>query len=304
MTKKQIFIDRDVRVFEGDEAAARIAEHNDRRFFQEGRGVARVDQDRWVEAQTYERKTWLERNRSVLDDRNRTHLARFFGYEAVAGRHFHRAIELGCGPFTNLRLILEVATADQVHLLDPLVRDYLEHPLCRYRGGRLGGLGARLGVDALIALRNPRLALAEAATALRIGGLRGRPVELEASSIEDFRTSHRFDLVVMINVIEHCRDLDAVFAKIDELLLPGGTFVFHDAFMSPAGVRATIEDVFDAGHPIRVQRSVVDAFLEPRFDVEFRSEFRDVEEFGGREFDTTSLFYIGRRKDGAAPAPR
>jgi SAM-dependent methyltransferase len=299
-----IFIDRDVHVYEGDEAAAKVAAHNDLRFWEDGRGVTRVDRERWIEAQAYERRTWMNLNRAVLDDRNRTHLARFFGYRTLAGRHFHRAIELGCGPFTNLRLILEVATAEHVHLLDPLVKVYCDHPLCRYRNGRLGGIGARIGFDALRALRNPRLAVAELATALRIGGARGRRVELEPSSIEDFQTPHRFDLVVMINVIEHCRDVDAVLRKIDEILAPGGTFVFHEAFMSTKELRSTVEDVFDAGHPLRVQRNVVDAFLDGTFDVEFRSEFRDVEDHAGRTFDTTSLFYIGRRRASAAPAAR
>jgi SAM-dependent methyltransferase len=300
---KQIFIDGDTRVFEGEEAAARLAQRNDGRFYEPDRGVARVDHERWLEAQRYERKTWMEHNRSALDDRNRQHLERFFGYRALAGRHFERAIELGCGPFTNLRLILQVASAGRIHLLDPLVRDYVDHPLCRFRGGRLGGL--RLPpLASLLALRTPRVALSELAGALRAGGVLGRPVQLEATSIEDFRTEQRFDLVVMINVIEHCRDVDAVLRKVDEILLPGGTFVFHDKFMSPAGVRATLEDVYDAGHPIRIQRGVVDAFLEPRFHLEFRAEFRDVDEFGGLQFDTTSVYFVGRRRSEAEPAAR
>jgi SAM-dependent methyltransferase len=302
---KHIFIDGDTRVFEGDEASALLANRNDRRFYEEGRGVARVDRERWLEAQRYERTTWMERNRGAVDDRNREHLARFFGYQALAGRHFERAIELGCGPFTNMRLILQVAAATHVHLLDPLIRDYAHHPQCRFRGGRLGGLRATaLNLDSLLALVNPRVALSEVAASLRVGGVLGRPVQLEATGIEDFHTDHRFDLLVMINVIEHCRDLDAVLRKIDELLLPGGTFVFHDKFMSAAGVRATVEEVYDAGHPIRVQRGTLDAFLDPRFDVEYRAEFRDTDEFGGRQFDTTSVYFVGRRRGEAEPTAR
>lgn len=294
MTK--IFIDRDVRVFEGDEASKRLAAKTDASFYEPDRGVARVDQARWDEAQHYERKTWMERNRGALDDRNRAHMRRFVGYETLAGRRFERAIEVGCGPFTNLRLILTVATAKRVHLLDPLIRDYVSHPQCRYRGGRLGGILRAPAPESFLAWTRPWVALPELIDAVRIGGLGGVPVQLEASSIEDFQTQERFDLVVMINVIEHCRDLDAVLAKIDEILAPGGIFVFHDKFLSPEGVRRTLENVYDAGHPIRVQRDVIDAFLAPRFDVEFRSECHDVDVFAGVTFDATAVYFIGRRR--------
>lgn len=300
----RIFIDSDAHVFQGDEASERLARRSDTRFYEPGRGVARVDRERWEEAQRYERTTWMKLNRGALDDRNRAHLRRFFGYEALAGRRFERAIELGCGPFTNLRLILQVASARSIHLLDPLIRDYVDHPQCRYRGGRLGGVLRAPTLESLLAWRRPWQMIAELADAERVGGLRGVPVQLEASTIEDFRTAERFDLVVMINVIEHCRDLDAVLAKIDELLAPGGTFVFHDKFMTADGVRRTLEDVYDAGHPIRVQREVVDAFLAERFELEFRSEFHDQDEFAGVPLETSSVYFIGRRRSGAGPTQR
>ncbi len=289
----RIFIDSDVRVFEGDEAATRLASRNDARFYQPGRGVARVDRDRWLEAQTYERNTWMKRGRDARDDRNREHMARFVGYRSLAGRHFNRAIELGCGPFTNLRFILGAATIDHVHLLDPLALDYVKHPHCRYRGGKLGGV-RRAGLDS--GWRNLRFAFSELAASIRAGGIRGRAVEIHATPIEDLETAVRFDLVVMINVIEHCRDIDAVFGKIDEILTPGGFFVFQDKFLSPGNVQEVLADVYDAGHPLRLQRSIVDEFLDARFDVEFRSEFRDANRFAGRSWETTAVYFVGRRR--------
>lgn len=40
--------------------------------------------------------------------------------------------------------------------------------------------------------------------------------------IEEFETSERFDLIVLLNLIEHVRDPSAVMAKVKKLLSPGG----------------------------------------------------------------------------------
>lgn len=53
------------------------------------------------------------------------------------------------------------------------------------------------------------------------------------SRIEDFRTDARFDVVLLLNLIEHVRDPAAVLAQVGELLAPGGILVIktpnHDA---------------------------------------------------------------------------
>jgi hypothetical protein len=145
-SKNALFIDSDVRIFEGDEARRRLAEKNDARFLEGSRGVVQVDRERWSEAQRYERRTWMENECLSMDDHNRTYLGSFRGYQALRGTEFERGIELGCGPFTNMRLILEHARVKEVHLLDPLAADYQDHPFCRYRAGRMGGVRAmRLG---------------------------------------------------------------------------------------------------------------------------------------------------------------
>lgn len=292
---KRLFIDSDVRVFEGEEATRRLAQRNAAAGYEPGRGITRVDRLRWEEAQRYERRTWMELYRYAADDRNRDHMRRFFGYHLLSGRRFERVIELGCGPFTNLRLILQVARAREVHLLDPLLEAYLAHPHCLYRGARLGGVLRLPRPESVLRLRSPRLALLELVTALRAGGLRGLPVHLETCPIEEFQPRHRFDLVVLVNVLEHCRDAGQVFHKVDEMLLPGGLLVFHEKLLTEASLRAVVENVFDAGHPIRLDRRMVEGFLRP-FEVEFRSEFRDREEFAGFEMEATSIYFIGRKR--------
>jgi SAM-dependent methyltransferase len=273
---KQLFIDETVTVHQGQDAAQRLAAHNDLRFFEPGKGIARVDRARWEEAQRYERRTWMELNRGAVEDRNQVHAARFAGYEALAGRAFPRAIELGCGPFTNLRHVLEVANVGEVHLLDPLAKSYLDHPGCRYRGGYLSA--------------EPRFP----GTRLRTG--RARSVKLEPCSIEDYRPDGRFDLVVMVNVLEHCQDAEAVLARVDELLVPGGTFVFHDTFIVPDRLEEVMHALYDAGHPIRLDRRLVEGWLAPRFLPRWRAEVRASEQAGELELPLELVYFIGDRR--------
>jgi SAM-dependent methyltransferase len=217
----------------------------------------------------------MELNRSAQEDRNRVHAARFAGYEALAGRRFERAIELGCGPFTNLRLAMEVADLGEVHLLDPLARDYLSHPGCRYRNGTLA---AEPRWPHALARRNV-----------------ARPVTVEACAIEEYRPAGRFDLVVMVNVLEHCFDAPAVLARIDELLAPGGTFVFHDTFIAPARLLEVMTSLYDAGHPIRLDRGLVETWLAGRFEPAWRAEVRETERVAGLELPLELAYFIGRR---------
>jgi SAM-dependent methyltransferase len=290
---KPLFIDQEIEVLEGSAAEQALRTKNDTRFFVPGMGVARVDEQRWQEAQHYERKTWMERGRANADDRNLIHLERFAGYCSLRGQHFERAIELGCGPFTNMRIILQEVTAEEVHLLDPLIMEYTNHPLCRYRHGKLGGVGAIASLEGLTSMRSPRGWLREVFNSVRIGGVRGREVQLEPSAIEDFAATHKFDLVVLINVLEHCQDAERVFAKIWDILTPGGVFVFHDKFYQSIVLAASLSNLYDAGHPIRLDPAVAEAFLR-RFDPLMRADFWDCETFAGRELRRQATYFIGR----------
>lgn len=292
-----LFVTRDVEVLEGEAAAAELQLHNDARFYADGRGVARVDSERWTEAQHYERTVWMRRQRAAADDRNRAHMMRFGGYRALAGLSFDRAIELGCGPFTNLRLILGTTHAREIHLLDPLIRDYVAHPLCRYRGGRFGGVLGFANAGATLSLmRNPVACGRELLDAYRIGRLRGRPIQIEPSTIEDFETSKRFDLVILVNVIEHCRDAHRVFQKVREILAPGGVLVFHDKFFRSEDLLGSLATIYDAGHPLRLDPSVAEGFLKS-FRPIMRADYWDEENIGGATYVRRAVYFIGRHRE-------
>ena len=235
---RPIFVDSDIRVFEGAAATEQLRQRNDLGYLTP-QGVVNVDRSRWEEAQRYERKTWMTNLVNADDDRNSDHKNNFNGYQAIAGRTFRRVIELGCGPFTNLRLILPHIRAEHVTLLDPLIKDYLNHPHCTYRTGSL------LGV----------------------------PVETVASSIEEFNPSEPYDLLVMANVLEHCFDVPAIFRRILQCLRPGGTFVFGDNAFRREQLETLLSHQFDAGHPIRVAEPLLTNFLKDNFTELYQQRF-------------------------------
>jgi SAM-dependent methyltransferase len=294
--KPGFYIDEHITIYEGREAEERLRAHSDLDAVDPKTGITRVELARWQEAQRYERRTWMERGQYVLSDRNEYHRVHFAAYEPLDGASFERGIELGCGPFTNMRLILEHCRVRHIHLLDPLLDDYLAHPFCRYRGGRLGGLAQVRARQIPAAARSAGQFLRESLNAYRIGGLFGTSVALEPSTIEAFQTSHRFDLLVMVNVIEHCQDIQAIFDKILQILEPGGTFVFHDVLYAAAEVRQTLSISYDAGHPLRVDQHVILGFLDAHFEPLMSATYWLEQEFRGVKLPRRELYYIGKRR--------
>lgn len=219
MTK--IFVASPVEVYHEDTAAARLAVTNDAAYYDEGKGILSVPVERWQQAQVYERATWMEYNLGSIDDRNGEHAEKFDGYSALPA-DLGDMIELGCGAFTNTRLILEHRTARTVTLLDPLLDSYLSHPNCHYKDGTLAG----------------------------------HPVKTVAQSIEAYRTKQKFDAIVMINVLTHCQDAHKVMHWIDAHLKSGGFLVFgeHPNVMSA-------HDLYDVGHPLRFTEAQINEWL-------------------------------------------
>lgn len=225
-----IYVESATSVFHNDHALRRLQRVNDTRFETED-GVVQVDEERWKVAKAYERHTWLVHNLKLETDRNEFHQEQFDGY-AILPDNLGKVIELGCGVFTNLRLILPAHQATAVYLLDPLVKEYqAKHPNCTYKDGTLAG----------------------------------HDVMLINSAIEDSKTRLKFDTIVMINVIPHCRDALMVFEFIRKHLKIGGHLVMGEF---PREHPARLH--YDAGHPIALKAHVIDGFL-----AEFNEVYRN-----------------------------
>lgn len=186
-----IFVGSPVDIASGDDARKRLQDTNDSRFANAD-GVMVVDDNRWLQAQQYERETWMHYNLQAREDRNGDHAAQFDHYGALP-QQLGDVVELGSGAFTNIRRILDTGRhAHSITLVDPLVNTYLGHPNCWYTDH------------------------AE------------KRVMLVNSTIEDWQPLQQYDTAIMVNVIAHCRDGYAVLGKLHGCLKVGGLVVFHE----------------------------------------------------------------------------
>ncbi len=296
MDPKYLFVGKDLELHEGEDARKLLANINDVQFFESGQGVVRVPKSRWQLAQEYERHTWMDACSHAVDDRNDEHADGFDEYASLRGSVFPRAIELGCGPFTNIRVIAKYAEIKSTVLLDPLIDSYISHRNCMYVNGKIKVSESKLSVT--LGRSWPGRAVRRLIRAIAPDSLiKGVPLERRiASSIEEMPDCGTFDLVIMINVIEHCFDVQTIFKKILGLGKPGSIFVFHDRLFDAVEVAEDVKTRFDAGHPLRVSGPLVIKFLEENFLPLMQREVDIVDIVG--EFDLTErgIYFIGKRR--------
>lgn len=283
-----IYIDREVRVFTGATAEALLAEDSDSHHVDARGGIHSVDRDRWLEAQHCEHRHWFGNEANTADDHNFENARWFAGYESIRGRQFPLAIELGCGPFTNLRIVARMCTIDSCDLLDPLIDQYLGHRNAFYSKERLSVLA---GSTPLYGRLHKRVPPFVTSLVRRVGP--SVPVRRTiASGIEDFEVEAGvYDLVVLINVLEHCWDADAVLRKIDLMLRSGGTLVFADVAFDRDDLGAVSNRQRDAAHPLRVLDLTITDFLAS-FQPSFHSR---VATSAGLYSNCTMHYFIGEK---------
>lgn len=237
------YTDKNIIVHTGQSAEELLNTKNDSIYIENGE-ILRVDMDRWKEAQFYERKTWMEQCLMLNDDRNYDHYRNFNSYHPIVeyARSYpiKNIIELGCGPFTNLRTMLHYLNPVEVHLLDPLLSSYLNHPNCSYKNNKMGGYD----------------------------------IKTHSIPIEEFNPDVKFDLVIMNNVLEHCYNIETIFDKIYDCLNVGGLFVFGDVYFMKRDIIELSNILYDSGHPLRLSKEYMDERLsqyESIFDNEIHT---------------------------------
>ncbi|MBK8913169.1 MAG: class I SAM-dependent methyltransferase [Phycisphaerales bacterium] len=220
--------------------------------------VMQVTPARWKRAQQWELALWSDpAARKSGDDWNLWWREQFDGYAALPAS-VDSMIELGCGPFTNTRLILERCRAERVVCSDPLAERYAELPDCW---------------------------LSQAAAAGR--------VELDAHAIEELPLdAGSFDVVVMINVLDHVCDAALCLQRAAALLRDGGFLVLGQDLSDDEDIR---NFPYDIGHPIRLSLEDVERHL-----TELRPVLRRVlsrEEGRSPDGHSGNLILIGRRSN-------
>jgi SAM-dependent methyltransferase len=211
-------------------------------------GQLSVDKERWERAQEWELDFWrrnerragwkrfvypivrpvlsVVRSRSVTgDDWNLWWRNQFEDYTFLPSE-VGDYIELGCGPYTNTRLVMKSRSATRLVCSDPLADEYV-----KFRGRWLANAAAN--------------------------GL----VEIDAHPIEDLPfPPGSFDVVVLINVLDHVMDADSSLRTAIDLLRPGGYFIFGQNLANPD--IAGQHEWFEEGHPIRLTAADVERHLQ------------------------------------------
>jgi SAM-dependent methyltransferase len=217
-------------------------------------GVHKVPEERWKQAQAWELDVW-KMHQSLEDDWNKWWAVKFDGYGFLPS-NLGKVIELGCGPFTNVRIILIGRTAKLVVCSDPLALQYTAMPLTWLSKAQAEG-----------------------------------QVQVDDNPIEKCPFAPRtYDLVVMINVLDHVQNLKKCMRTAVGLVRRGGIFLLGQDLSNEEDIEKTKDDV---GHPIKVAQEDLEHYvrhLEPLVKKTLpRNEGRNPDAHYG------TLIYAGKR---------
>ena len=288
--RKAIFIDENIHILTGREAEIALRKDNDLQFLSDDNGIQRVSFERWQIAQAAERRHWMERGLSKVDDRNYEHFINFDRYSILRKNLFRSAIEIGCGPFTNLRLIGDICKIRECTLLDPLIEEYLKHPKNSYSKNYLF-IESTINSEILNNIYNK----------IRhyfppIKKIKRIPIkELLLLPAEQMPLNRQYDLLIIINVIEHCYDVDKIFKNIEAIMKKNSIIVFHDVLFDHDTVKKNVFNIYDAAHPLQADKGVIRHFLDSNFRPLFNRILPRKYCLEGIDFEDEVFYFIGEK---------
>lgn len=241
----------------------------------------KVDRERWQTAQQWERAHWVRTQRlrarygknyiwRVLsafgwvpkhrgDDWNAWWRQQFDDYRFLPAT-VSNAIEVGCGPYTNVRLMLDRCRFDHLYLSDPLIRTYVTFKLT---------LVAHMYRQALCVLDD-------------------HPLE-ELPFASDY-----FDLVVMINVLDHVQDAAKCMEQVIRITRPGGLLLIGQDLTNEEDLVALRDDAGAAGHPIKLDHEWFAPYLDQGFQPVLR-KLLTREQGRAPQHHYANLIFAGRK---------
>lgn len=209
----------------------------------------KVSQERWQAAQQWECRHWIGAQTArarygknyiwrVLaafgfvpkyrgDDWNRWWKTQFEDYRFLPPT-VKNALEVGCGPYTNLRLVMDTCRPEHIYLSDPLIRTYMKFKLTFVADMYRKGLCV----------------------------LDDHPLE-ELPFAENY-----FDLTVMINVLDHVRDARLCMENLTRVTKPGGFVILGQDLSNDEDLEALVRDPGAVGHPIKLDQEWFKTHLE------------------------------------------
>lgn len=210
----------------------------------------KVTTERWQAAQQWEQQHWIGAQaararfgknyvwrilslfgfvpRHRGDDWNTWWQKEFDGYRFLPPT-VKNALEAGCGPYTNIRLIIPACRPDHICLSDPLIRTYVKFKLT---------FVAEMYREALCVLDD-------------------HPLE-ELPFADNF-----FDLTVMINVLDHVRDARLCMENLIRVTRPGGHVILGQDLSNDEDQEALLKDGGAVGHPIKLDKDWFTPYLQP-----------------------------------------
>jgi len=211
--------------------------------------IDKVTRERWQKAQQWEEEHWVNTQRlrsrygkNVIwqimskvgmvskyrgDDWNAWWKKQFDDYRFLPPE-VENAIEVGCGPFTNVRLMFEHSDIKHLVLSDPLIRTYVNFKLTFVKE----------------MYRN-------AACMLDDHPLESLPF-----------APNYFDLAVMINVLDHVEDASRCMENLVNIVRPGGILIVGQDLTSEEDYEALRADAGAIGHPIKLNQKWFEPFFK------------------------------------------
>jgi SAM-dependent methyltransferase len=219
---------------------------------QEGYGrLSTFSAERYAKAGACELDFWKKVD---VPHRNPTQIVTMHGFRDLPKELGH-VLELGSGPYTKIRLLLQEGEVRRSHvdlksitLEDPLLFSYTRE------------------AKATSWNENGQLCLAstESWDASSNGGC--VPTIMAPFGAEKRFPRHAYDTVIMMNVIEHCRDARLVLQNLYESLKPGGWLVFGEEYENTGnGIGATS----NLCHPLKIHKRFFEEFIDMGFDAKF-----------------------------------
>ena len=212
----------------------------------------RVTPERWQAAQQWEENHWVGAQRARARF-GKNYIWRFLSWFGLVSKHrgddwnawwqkafdhyaflpatVDNALEAGCGPYTNIRLVQERCRPKHLYLSDPLIRTYVKFKLT---------FVAEMYREAACVLDD-------------------HPLE-ELPFADGY-----FDLVVMINVLDHVRDAHACMKNLIRVTKPGGFLIVGQDLSDDADMQALKADLGAVGHPIKLDAEWFQPYLNNGF---------------------------------------
>ena len=206
-------------------------------------------------ARACEQSFW-ERRETSVPVRNAPQLLAFQHFQALPSDLGH-VLEIGAGPYTKLRLILEqqppssttttttTTTTRRIlsaTLVDPLIHEYLRHPNISTSYHSNGTMCVKpTGCIPTVLL----------------------PLTAEEQFVPSSLESKLFDTVILVNTLEHCVDAVRVLERTYRKLRPGGVLVFGEGYTSAQQLAMLSDD--DKCHPIQLYQEFFESYLHKHF---------------------------------------